>query len=235
MAAAGLAADRLGRKVTLVAALLQGELARACCSSSVRLGCHGMAACLVVQYLSEAKLCLGGTLPLQLSLRLYPSNMAAAASHCPPMAFLSHPIQTQAVCALLCPAAAAGGSLVAAALTRAAAVQRSLAVAARFGLAGATATLLLHSAELYPAVLRGQGLAASNVLGRAGTVLAPGLVLLEHLLRGRGGNLVPLVVAGGLCLAAAAAAVGLPETLNNPPPETLQASAMRNGRNLGSE
>lgn len=50
---------------------------------------------------------------------------------------------------------AAGGSLLAAALTRSS-VRRALAVAARFGLAGGYAALFLHSAELYPAVVRAQ-------------------------------------------------------------------------------
>lgn len=57
---------------------------------------------------------------------------------------------------LLCPLRlAAGGALVAAALTSAS-VQRALAVAARFGLAAAYATLFLYSAELFPAVVRNQ-------------------------------------------------------------------------------
>lgn len=195
---------------------------------------------------------------------------------------------------LLCPLRlAAGGALVAAALTSAS-VQRALAVAARFGLAAAYATLFLYSAELFPAVVRNQasrgrrpapacarqqgplqglglnkgvpaprhiaheccfclwgcllqpsprltlamtrnhapplypplqGLAASNYCARLGSLLAPGLAVLEAL-RVRGGNLIPLAVAGGVCVAAGCVALGLPETLGSPPPETIQVGGV---------
>ncbi|GAB4819159.1 hypothetical protein N2152v2_006205 [Parachlorella kessleri] len=116
--------------------------------------------------------------------------------------------------------AQAGGSLIAAALTNSAA-RRALAVAARFGLAAAYATLFLISAELYPAVVRNQGMATGNYCARVGTAVSPVLALLVAL-HVRGGCLVPLLVAGGVCLAGGATVLFLPETLNNPCPETIQ-------------
>lgn len=45
-------------------------------------------------------------------------------------------------------------------------------------------------------------------------------------LRVRGGNLIPLAVAGGVCVAAGCVALGLPETLGSPPPETIQVGGV---------
>ncbi len=106
------------------------------------------------------------------------------------------------------------------------AARRALAVASRFGLAAAYATLFLISAELYPAVVRSKGLAASNYCARVGAVVSPALALLVAL-HVRGGCLVPLLVAGGACLAAGVIVVGLPETLGNLPPETIQVGGGR--------
>lgn len=107
--------------------------------------------------------------------------------------------------------------MLASALTRASA-RRALAVAARFGLAGAAATLVLQAGELYPAAVRSQGQAASGVCGWLGTLLAPGLAALG----GAVGVRVPLLVAGAACLAAGPLGVLLPETLGAPAPETIQ-------------
>ncbi|PRW56655.1 ankyrin repeat [Chlorella sorokiniana] len=97
--------------------------------------------------------------------------------------------------------------------------RRALVVAARFGLAAACATLFLHTAELFPAVVREQGLGAANACGRAGAALTPLFAFLQQQLRR---SFVPLLVMGSLCLGAAVLSLGLPETLNEPYPETIQ-------------
>lgn len=81
----------------------------------------------------------------------------------------------QGMCVLMSPPAlahptpprAAGTCLVVAAVTRGTA-QRTLVVAARYGLAAASAALYLHTSELFPWAVREQGLAAANVCARAG-------------------------------------------------------------------
>ncbi|KAI7839294.1 hypothetical protein COHA_006992 [Chlorella ohadii] len=97
--------------------------------------------------------------------------------------------------------------------------RRALVVAARFGLAAAYATLFLHTAELFPAVVREQGLGASNAFGRAGAALTPLFAFLQHQLRR---SFVPLLVLGCLCFGAAVLSLGIPETLNEQYPDTIQ-------------
>ena len=75
------------------------------------------------------------------------------------------------------------------------------------------------AAELFPTVVREQGLGAANAFGRAGAAFAPLLAFLQHQLRR---SFVPLLVLGCLCLGAAVLSVGLPETLGEPIPETIQ-------------
>lgn len=74
-------------------------------------------------------------------------------------------------------------------------------------------------AELFPAVVREHGLGACNAFGRAGAALAPLFAFLQAQL---GGSFVPLLALGCLALAAAALSLGLPETLGEPPFQTIQ-------------
>ena len=145
--------------------------------------------------------------------------------------------------------------------------RRALAVAARFGLAAAYASLFLHTsgelpepgsaggarslspaagleaatppstshastrlhartpptpahpAELFPVVVREHGLGACNAVGRAGAALAPLCAFLQAQLAA---SFVPLLVLGCAALAGAALCLGLPETLGEAPPATIQ-------------
>lgn len=97
--------------------------------------------------------------------------------------------------------------------------QRALVVAARFGLAAAFASLYLHTSELFPTVVREQGMAAANVFGRAGAAITPLFAFLQHQLHS---GFVPLLVLGCLCVAGGALAALLPETLGEKQPETIQ-------------
>lgn len=75
------------------------------------------------------------------------------------------------------------------------------------------------SPELFPAVVREEGLGAANAFGRAGAALTPLFAFLQQQLRS---SFVPLLVLGCLCLGAAVLSLGLEETLNEPHPETIQ-------------
>lgn len=97
--------------------------------------------------------------------------------------------------------------------------RRALFVAARFGLAAAFASLYLHTSELFPTVVREQGLAAANLFGRAGAAIAPLWAFLQFHLHSA---FVPLLVLGCLCVGAGALTAMLPETLGERVPETIQ-------------
>ena len=115
------------------------------------------------------------------------------------------------------PPAAGGAALAAAALVRGTA-RRALAVASRFALAAAGATLYLHTAELFPSAVAAHGVGLASLAGRLGATLAPWLAYLGVRLRS---PLVPLLVAGAACCAAAAVAALLPETLGAPQQQTI--------------
>ena len=82
-----------------------------------------------------------------------------------------------------------------------------------------TSTPISPFAELFPAVVREQGLGASNAFGRAGAALTPLFAFLQHQLRR---SFVPLLVLGCLCFGAAVLSLGIPETLNEQYPDTIQ-------------
>ena len=108
--------------------------------------------------------------------------------------------------------------------------RRALAVGARFGVAGAAATLHLTTFELFPEAVRAHGVAVGNYATRLGACLAPVFVLVGARLRS---PLVPLLVFGSLCLAAAVLATLLPETLGAPLFDTIQelnAAAIKRSR-----
>lgn len=67
--------------------------------------------------------------------------------------------------------------------------------------------------------MREQGLGAANVMARAGAALTPLFAFLQSSL---GSSFVPLLVLGCLTLAAAFFTLGLPETLGEAAPATIQ-------------
>lgn len=73
--------------------------------------------------------------------------------------------------------------------------------------------------ELFPAVVREPALGAANAFGRAGAALTPLFAFLQAKLHS---PFVPLLVLGCLAVAAAVLSVGLPETLGEPCPQTIQ-------------
>lgn len=66
--------------------------------------------------------------------------------------------------------------------------------------------------------VREPALGAANFFGRAGAALTPLFAFLQAQL----GSFVPLLVLGCLCIAAAVLSMGLPETLGESCPETVQ-------------
>ncbi|XP_074642119.1 organic cation transporter-like protein [Tubulanus polymorphus] len=78
--------------------------------------------------------------------------------------------------------------------------------------------LLVHSAELYPTVVRHLGLAICSISGKCGAILAP---VLKYGIDGMSMKAFPYLLFGLLSLVAGILAITLPETIEQPLPETV--------------
>ncbi|KAL1788074.1 solute carrier family 22 member 8 [Sigmodon hispidus] len=96
-------------------------------------------------------------------------------------------------------------------------VKTALAVFGKGCLSGSFSCLFLYTSELYPTVLRQTGMGISNVWARVGSMIAP-LVKIT----GEVHLFIPNVIYGISALLGGSAAFFLPETLNQPLPETIE-------------
>ncbi|XP_019501074.1 PREDICTED: solute carrier family 22 member 8 [Hipposideros armiger] len=99
-------------------------------------------------------------------------------------------------------------------------LQTLRAVLAVFGkgcLSSSFTCLFLYTTELYPTVIRQTGMGINNVLTRVGSMTAP-LVRITGELH----PLAPNIIFGTAAVLGGSAAFFLPETLNQPLPETIQ-------------
>ncbi|XP_045873023.1 solute carrier family 22 member 8 isoform X2 [Meles meles] len=92
-----------------------------------------------------------------------------------------------------------------------------LAVFGKGCLSSSFSCLFLYTTELYPTVIRQTGLGISNMWTRVGSMLAP-LVKITGELQ----PFIPTVIFGTVTLLGGSAAYFLPETLNQPLPETIK-------------
>lgn len=99
------------------------------------------------------------------------------------------------------------------------ALRTGLAVAGKFGGAAAFIILYVYTSELFPTVVRNAALGANSSAARIGSVLAPQVVLLSHML---GAPQLPFVTFGAVALVAACLSTMLPETAGKPLPETIE-------------
>ncbi|XP_065147373.1 solute carrier family 22 member 13 [Paramisgurnus dabryanus] len=95
-------------------------------------------------------------------------------------------------------------------------IRTALAMVGKFGITASFAIIYIYSAELFPTVLRQTGLGVASMFARIGGVLAPLINLL-----GRHAPVVPMVIFGSTPLLAAVLALGLPETANQPLPDSI--------------
>ncbi|TRZ00457.1 hypothetical protein DNTS_033222 [Danionella cerebrum] len=95
-------------------------------------------------------------------------------------------------------------------------IRTALAMLGKFGITASFAIIYIYSAELFPTVLRQTGIGISSMFARMGGVLAPLINLL-----GRHTPVVPMVIFGSTPLLASVLALALPETANQPLPDSI--------------
>uniref|UniRef100_A0A8C9AQP8 Solute carrier family 22 member 8 n=1 Tax=Prolemur simus TaxID=1328070 RepID=A0A8C9AQP8_PROSS len=92
-----------------------------------------------------------------------------------------------------------------------------LAVFGKGCLSSSFSCLFLYTSELFPTVIRQTGMGASNMWTRVGSMLAPLVKIM-----GEVQPFIPNVIYGITALLGGSAALFLPETLNQPLPETIE-------------
>ncbi|XP_045153128.1 solute carrier family 22 member 8 [Echinops telfairi] len=96
-------------------------------------------------------------------------------------------------------------------------LRTALAVFGKGCLSSSFSCLFLYTSELYPTVIRQTGLGISNLWTRVGSMMAPMVKTL-----GEVQPFIPNVIYGVFALLGGSAALFLPETLNQPLPETIE-------------
>ncbi|GFN93714.1 organic cation transporter protein [Plakobranchus ocellatus] len=97
-----------------------------------------------------------------------------------------------------------------------------LSLIGKFGASAGFAVIYIYSAELFPTVMRNSGLGLCSFCARIGGILAPYIADLEHLTSGHWDVAVPLMIFGGLSVAAGLLVLFLPETSNRVLPDTVE-------------
>lgn len=96
-----------------------------------------------------------------------------------------------------------------------------LAMFGRLCVTGAFSVAYIHSAEIFPTVVRNAGMGAASLFARAGTMAAPYIVNIGKTLGGTTGKAIPLLLFGGMALLSGLTSLLLPETLKKHLPETV--------------
>ncbi|KAF5908909.1 solute carrier family 22 member 6-like, partial [Clarias magur] len=96
-------------------------------------------------------------------------------------------------------------------------LRTSLAVLGKGCLAAAFSCCYLYSGELYPTVVRQNGMGWVSMMARLGAMVAPLVLLLPETV-----TWLPGIIYGGAPVVSGIIAYFLPETLNTPLPDTLQ-------------
>ncbi|CAC5372454.1 SLC22A4_5 [Mytilus coruscus] len=98
----------------------------------------------------------------------------------------------------------------------------TLAMLGKVGIAAAYGIIYVWSAELYPTVVRNQGMGLSSTMANTGALVSPYVADLNKAVSGHVGRALPFVLFGGCALLAGLLALMLPETLNQHLPETIE-------------
>ncbi|CAC5415437.1 SLC22A4_5 [Mytilus coruscus] len=98
----------------------------------------------------------------------------------------------------------------------------TLAMLGKVGIAAAYGIIYVWSAELYPTVVRNQGMGLSLAMANTGYLVSPYVADLNKAVSGDLGRALPFVLFGGCALLAGLLVLMLPETLNQHLPETIE-------------
>ncbi|KAM8831928.1 solute carrier family 22 member 13 isoform 2-T2 [Spinachia spinachia] len=96
-------------------------------------------------------------------------------------------------------------------------VKTVLAMIGKFGITASLSIIYVYSAEVFPTVIRQNGIGIGSMCARTGGVLAP----MMYLLRGISPQ-APMVLCGLFPLLGSALTLLLPETANRPLPDTIE-------------
>ncbi|XP_006872985.1 PREDICTED: solute carrier family 22 member 5 [Chrysochloris asiatica] len=91
-----------------------------------------------------------------------------------------------------------------------------LVMVGKFGITAAFAMVYVYTAELYPTVVRNMGVGVSSTASRLGSILSPYFVYL-----GAYDRFLPYILMGSLTILTAILTLFLPESFNNPLPDTI--------------
>ncbi|XP_046378535.2 organic cation transporter protein-like [Haliotis rufescens] len=101
-----------------------------------------------------------------------------------------------------------------------------LAIVGNTCASAAMCAVYTFTAELMPTTSRTFGMSMSSICCRVGSLLSPYIVDLTMYLSGRFGQILPMLVFGGITILAALLALLLPETVNKKLPETIKEAEM---------
>ncbi|XP_013880743.1 organic cation transporter protein [Austrofundulus limnaeus] len=96
-------------------------------------------------------------------------------------------------------------------------VRTVLAMIGKFGITASLSIIYVYSAEIFPTVIRQNGIGIGSMCARIGGVLAPMMYLLRDM-----SPHAPMVVSGLCPLLGSALTLLLPETANKPLPDTIE-------------
>ncbi|KAM3602369.1 uncharacterized protein V6R79_002793 [Siganus canaliculatus] len=97
------------------------------------------------------------------------------------------------------------------------AVKTALAMTGKFGITASLSIIYVYSAEVFPTVIRQNGIGIGSMCARTGGVLAPMMYLLRNI-----SPHAPMVLCGLCPLLGSALTLLLPETANKPLPDTIE-------------
>uniref|UniRef100_A0A667ZEM3 Si:dkey-119m7.4 n=1 Tax=Myripristis murdjan TaxID=586833 RepID=A0A667ZEM3_9TELE len=96
-------------------------------------------------------------------------------------------------------------------------IKTALAMVGKFGITASLSIIYVYSAEVFPTVIRQNGIGIGSMCARAGGVLAPIIYLLSGI-----SKQAPMVLFGLCPLLGSALTLLLPETANKPLPDTIE-------------
>uniref|UniRef100_A0A3B5L757 Si:dkey-119m7.4 n=1 Tax=Xiphophorus couchianus TaxID=32473 RepID=A0A3B5L757_9TELE len=106
-------------------------------------------------------------------------------------------------------------------------VRTVLAMIGKFGITASLSIIYVYSAEIFPTVIRQNGIGIGSMCARIGGVLAPMMHLLKNI-----NPHAPMILSGLCPLLGAGLTLLLPETANKPLPDTIEDAAIFDPRNV---